>query len=373
MSKKLVFLTCAIAALACAAPPFSFQSHYLQLGTGDTSVAIVADPAGNVFIVSAIAAKIGTVRVTKTDPSGKVIAVMNFGMTGPYGAAVDPQGNLFVVCRGLIAKLDNGLTSILATSPIGGTAITTDASGNVWVTGTAGADFPTTSGAYESNPPQGASYAFVAELSSDLSKMMAATLYGSSSADCNPISDLCRRFNGPGLPAATFPTAIALDPSGAVVIAGYTNGQPAKLFILPYNYAFAAKLSGDLTTLLGAGIFNPSAGPETYFFAMALDSQGNILLAGNAGEIGSISGGTLQPDPPAECAGIILKVDSTFTLLWETFFAGGEPLGQGCAATVFEAWPSIPRATSGSLASPRKTTCPIPRPPLSLICRMLPS
>jgi uncharacterized protein (TIGR03437 family) len=331
MSKKLMVLICGLAALACAAPPFSFQTHYLQLGLNDRSVAIVADKSGNIFIVSQIiAAGTGRGRVTKTDSSGKVLAVMTLGEnTYPQGAAVDPQGNVVVVCSDRTAKLDNALTGVLVTSPLGGYAITTDTTGSVWITGIAANDFPTTPGAYGTNPPPGPTYAFVAELSPDLSKTIVAALYGGVVADCSPFSANCQQPNGPGLPARTTPTAIAMDPSGAVVIAGYTTAA-GKLGIMPYNHGFVARLSADLTSLLADAFFNPAADLETYFFAMAFDSQGNLVLVGNADEVSSFSATALQPSAPSIGGGIVLKVDNTLqNLLWGTFFGASESLSIG--------------------------------------------
>ena len=317
MTVKLGALTCAVASLACAA---SFQSHYIQLGTRDTSVAIEADAAGNLFIVSDIldAAHNSSIRVTKTDPNGNVLGVLNFGQgVTPYGAAIDFQGNLLVAGNGLVAKVDNALANVLATSSIGGSAVTTDASGNVYVAGG------------QSNPPQAAGYALVAELSPDLSTVAATTLFGSPVADCNQLSDTCRQA---GLTVTTVPTSIAIDPSGAVVLAGYTNGTPAPLSVAPYYYGFVAKFSADLSSLLSQAVFNPVGGEATYFRAMALDAQGNILLAGNANNIGTLPGGTLQPDTSLNGGGMLLKFDGSLNYLWGTYFgATGNQGVQGVA------------------------------------------
>lgn len=330
-NKTFCYSVCAIAGLACASGQVSFVSHYIGLGTQDSSVAIAADAAGDIFIVSAIGPlNSPSIRVTKTDPNGEVLAVMNFAPgVKPAGAAADPQGNLFVTGNGLVAKLDNGLTSLLAMTSIAAanaTAVTTDASGNVWVTGSAGADFPTTAGAYQSNPAPGATYAFVAELSSDLGTILRATLFGSSLADCNQIYDTCRHAGGGGIAASTMATSIAIDPSGAIAIAGYTNGLPAPLDTQPYSYGFVAKFSADLSTLAGEAVCNPvgAIAGQVYFRAMALDAQGNVVVTGSAGEVGPIPGGTVQPNPPSGGGGIVLKYDGALqNQLWGTFFGAG--------------------------------------------------
>jgi uncharacterized protein (TIGR03437 family) len=312
-------------AVGCAGQTVNFQSHYIRLGTQDSSVAMAADAGGNLFIVSELldATHNSSVRVTKADPMGNVVASLDFGPgVKPYAVAVDPQGNVVVAGNGLVAKLDNALANILATSTIGGTAVTTDASGNVWVAGGASASFPTTTGAYESNPPAGSTYAFVAELSPDLSQVMAATLYGSSSADCNAVNATCRQGGGPGLPAMTVATAIALDPYGAVLMAGQSNGIPAQLGVEPYNYGFAVKFSPDLTTLLAQTTYNPAQDTATSFAAMALDAQGNVIVAGQSAFAGSLAGG-LQPDSPQSGGGIVMKFDNNLNSLWATYFGTG--------------------------------------------------
>ena len=262
---RLIVLVCATASLACAG---SLQTHYIQLGTQDTSVAIVADAAGDLFVVSDIldSSHNPSIRVTKTDPNGNVVAVLNFGQgVTPYGAVVDPQGNLFVAGNGLVAKVDNALGNILATSIIGGSAITTDASGNVYVAGG------------DSDPPQPPGAALVAELSPDLSTVIKTTPLGGTIVDCNQLSANCRQTAGAGLVSTTVPTSIAIDPTGAVVIAGYTNATPAPLSELPYYYGFAAKFSADLSSLISRAVFIPAGGVQSYFRAMAIDAQGNVL------------------------------------------------------------------------------------------------
>jgi uncharacterized protein (TIGR03437 family) len=331
----IAMLLSTFASFAFAGTAPSLQTHYIRLGTRDTSAGIAADPSGNIFVVSQTVVsqtQVG-IRVTKADPSGNVIAFIDFGQgVTPYAAAVDAQGNLFVVGNRLIAKLDNGLTSVIATTAIPGraNAVTTDGSGNVYITGSAGSDFPTTPGAYQADSRAGALYGFVAEFSNDLATLLSATLFGNYFADCLPNRSTCGSPTSPAAPpSATTPTSIALDSSGSVVIAGYTNQQPAPLGAQPYNYGFAAKFSADLTTLQTQAVFNPvgSSAGQVYFRAMALDAQGNIWLAGDGNNVGPLPASGLQPVAPASTAGFVLKVDSGLqSVLWGTYF-GAEYLG----------------------------------------------
>jgi uncharacterized protein (TIGR03437 family) len=321
---KLAVLTFATVSFACAT---NFATHYIPLGTNDSSIAILADAAGNIFIVSQIGDANGfAVRTTKTDPNGRILSSAT---TNPHAlvstAALDPQGNLLVAGAGFITKLDNSLTQVIATSILGALAMTTDSDGNVWVAGQSGADFPTTPGAYLSNPTAGAGYAYVAKLTPDLGTIVAATLFGNYPADCNPVSASCRGANGPGVPASTIPDAIAITPSGSILLAGSTSAAPAKVGIRPYAYGFVAKFSGDLTTLQSQSVYNPNADTVTNFRSIAVDAQGNVLLAGGSADRTAFPPGGVQPNAPnAAGGGIVFKLDPDLNYVWGTYFGSLE-------------------------------------------------
>ena len=99
-----------------------------------------------------------------------------------------------------VSKLNSGLTSLLASTYLGGggsgsdrgDSLTLDTSGNVYVTGYTGStDFPTTSGAYDTSHNYGAYDAFVSKLDGNLSDSRptvatnAATSVTTSSATLN--------------------------------------------------------------------------------------------------------------------------------------------------------------------------------------------
>jgi hypothetical protein len=173
-----------------------------------------------------------------------------------------------------VAKLNSNLTALLAATFLGGggslgrdvaTALALDAQGNVLVAGwTDSANFPATPGAYDTTLGDERD-AFVAKLSSNLTTLLAATFLG-----------------GRGFDEAT---ALALDAQGNVLLAGWTGSAyfPATpgAYDTTFNGwhdAFVAKLSSDLTTLLTATFLGGMQ--RDVATALALDAQGNVLLAG---------------------------------------------------------------------------------------------
>src|SRR5712692_563863 len=115
----LLFLPFALA--ANGGTPYQAMIHYPDLPTGARPQALVADFAGNLFIVANIVKSTGRpqIRVQKTDSHGNTLASLDFGgsNTGAglgdevAGAAIDPKGNL--VIAGSTSSLDFPLVSPL--------------------------------------------------------------------------------------------------------------------------------------------------------------------------------------------------------------------------------------------------------------------
>jgi uncharacterized protein (TIGR03437 family) len=352
MMTKFVPLMLGLAQFASAGATVSFQTHYLPFGQQESPVAIACDAAGDLFIVTQVLDPMlhSSVRIFKTDPQGRVVGKMDLadGVT-PADAAVDPQGNLLVVgSPGMVAKIDNNLSTILASTSIPGGnsyvrvfAIATDSAGHVYLTGSAGEGFPTTPGSYKPHGVPSSSgfattYGFVANLSPDLNTILYATLFGGDFADCSPFSgdprsEYCLQHGG----AQTQPNSIAVDASGSVIVAGSTNGGGPSAHFEPYFYGFAAKFSPDLSTLQAAVFltdadFAPlgvpeTAGPgkESFIRDMALDRAGNVILVGDGEFSPSKSpGGTLQPLPPSDLGTdiFVVKLSNDLGYLWGTFF-----------------------------------------------------
>ena len=232
----------------------------------DDANSIVADAAGNVYVAGqtaspnfpppplatlgySVAKEATDVFVTKFDPTGKTVLMSvllgSMGADNCRNVAVDSAGNIYLVgqaggqgfplmnalqkteatnANGFVAKLDSSGNLVFSTY-LGGTVsppglgpngntidistdvqtIAFDSQGDVWVSGwTVATDFPVTLGPQPD--PAGYAYAFVTGFS-PTGKLVSSFV-----------------FNGGYYPALTLVTAIAIDNSGNIVVAGSTTG-----------------------------------------------------------------------------------------------------------------------------------------------------
>ena len=176
-----------------------------------------------------------------------------------------------------------------------GSKIAIDATGNAYLTGnTTSADFPVTANAYQSTF-KGTQSADIAVLSPDGSSLRYSTLYGGT--------------------GGSYATGIALDPSGAVVIAGSAGpGLPTTLgsyksTLASGKAAFVAKFNLDASgnTQLHAasyyGVDNPQANSTFQgndVLSMALHARGAPWLTGQAFTTNlPVTAGAIQAAPTA--------------------------------------------------------------------------
>ncbi|HYW45165.1 MAG TPA: SBBP repeat-containing protein [Bryobacteraceae bacterium] len=269
---------------------------------------IAADNRGHVFVVAepTPTSEVQTSRVVELDLLGSRLASMDLPNFFQKAAATDMQGELIVVGsdmsgQGVILKLDPQLQNVLFTKSMPGQigSVAVDAAGNIYVTGsTSSASFPVTAGAYQTKPPGGdnfgtAVYAFVTEISSGGDQLLYSTYFGSDGAACSGGSHCIGKFG------VTFGTTIAVGASGAVYIAGSTtaSGLPTTPGALasacncgyPFSYpvvysGFLAKLQpGAARQLQWSTYMNGSGLPYgVTVTSITLDSEGNVIVGGNA-------------------------------------------------------------------------------------------
>ncbi|MBF8278007.1 MAG: hypothetical protein HW390_3080 [Candidatus Brocadiaceae bacterium] len=214
-----------------------------------------------------------------------------------YSIAIDAGGNVYVTGETLsfdfpttpgaydtsynggyydafVSKFNNGLTSLLASTFLGGgagdygRAIAVDGVGNTFVTGnTCSKDFPATPDVYDAANNGGNDDAFVSKLNSGLTSLLASTYLGGYSNDCGK--------------------AIAVDGGGNVYVTGdtvspnfpTTAGAYATLYNRGSKDVFISKFDNGLASLSASTFLGGHA--NDYGKAIAIDAGGYVYVAGS--------------------------------------------------------------------------------------------
>jgi uncharacterized protein (TIGR03437 family) len=328
----------------------SWVARYASFGLYGAAQAVAVDASGNVFAAGTLEPS-GDTCVYKMDAQGRALGNICYTLGGPsvQAAAVDPEGNLVLAGTtapqylplvsplisntdpraGFVMKLDSQLTKILFSTLLGGTepgpygpgltgigtfltALALDSAGNIYVGGyTLDANYPVTPGAYQTTSPtskHGVSY--LTAISSAGDRILYSTFVMGSS-------------NGEFAPSVT---QLAVDKTGAVVMAGTAAGQ---LPVTPgaigptcrcpdgEQFSFLAKFALGGSELRWATYVNSAS-----VTALALDASGNVVIGGTAGTGFSATSGALQTANPGAnlqpgnteydpAAGFVAKLDSS--------------------------------------------------------------
>ncbi|HLK20897.1 MAG TPA: SBBP repeat-containing protein [Bryobacteraceae bacterium] len=332
--------------------------RYLNIGDKGAALVLTADPSGNLFAVTSIFDDSGVLktRVIKTDPKGNQLASIDLPDAEIQAAATDGSGDVVLAgstaaspqtTAAIVIKLDPQLQGVAFSKQLGApssaNAVALDANGNIFIGGSTNTqNLPVTPGAFQTTPPPvpdpsfgGPSFGFLTELSPDGSTILYSTYFGGKNAVCGALggSDCI------GVYAGTAITALAIDAAGNVLMAGPTDATD--LPVTPgafagaclcdsYNVAgFVAELSpGGSPQLIFSTFINDNPGipgaQSEQINAMALDSEGNILIGGSAPIGFPTTAGVLEPVAPNGFQGIVgfvLKLNNAgTTLLWSTYF-----------------------------------------------------
>ena len=272
-------------------------STFLGGSSGDYGYSLVLDKSGNVYVT-------GTAGSTDFPTTN-----------GAYDTSSN-GGNVFV------SKLNSGLTSLLASTYLGGTdggsggrSITLDTSGNVYVTGwTAGStDFPTTNGAYDTSSNGGG--IFVSKFNSELTSLLASTLLGESG----------------------YGYSLALDTSGNVYVTGLTDSADFPTTSGAYDTSFngsqydvfISKLNSGLTSLLASTYLGGTYNEVGY--SLALDTSGNVYVTGYTKSTGFPTTNGAYDTSYNGGDAFVSKLDSGLTsLLASTYLGGSDNVGDEC-------------------------------------------
>ncbi|MFZ0760959.1 MAG: choice-of-anchor D domain-containing protein [Candidatus Sulfotelmatobacter sp.] len=207
----------------------------------------------------------------------------------------------------------------------------TASNGNAYATGIAysgTSDFPTTPGAYQTTQP-GDWSTFVTELNASGSALVASTYFSGSTT---------LSFCG-GTPYAIPSAGIAVDSSGNVTIAGYTdsNNLPTTSGVLApnygakqncYNSAFATRFNPSLSGLVYSTYITANENDQEYAQALRLDSAGNAYVTGEAYSSGNLSTfpfvNAIDASYPQQNTGIVFvtALNSIGAGIYNTFFIG---------------------------------------------------
>ena len=281
----------------------------------DYASAIAVDSGGNVYVTgysksSAYPTTTGAYQASNSGSHGNVIISKLDGdlsnllastyiggsyVDKGYSIAIDNSGNVYVTgnscssdyptttgayqtsnsgsCNVIISKLNSDLTTLLASTYIGGSyldygySIALDSSGNVYVAGaTRSNDYPTTTDAYQTifNSSGDNPDIIISKLDGNLSNLLASTYLGGESSD--------EGFS------------ITLDSSNNVYITGNSSSEidyPTTTGTYKTGYfgnVIVSKLNSDLTTLLASTYIGGSY--LDYGYSIALDNSGNIYITG---------------------------------------------------------------------------------------------
>jgi hypothetical protein len=284
-------------------------SWVAQIGGGgaDTGNAIATDSSGNMFVTGVYGG------------AGFALTLYNTGGTiGGTLAASSGTSDVFIARYTSAGAVSWG-ARIASTAPDVGTAVATDPSGNVFVTGYYDAALTLFNSSGVSNaslPITGGTDAFIAKYSSAGAVLWAARIAGTGVAN--------ERGNG-----------IATDSSGSAFVTGfYTtaltlfNSSGVSNAALPFTGGidcFIAKYTSDGAVSWAAQIAGATTSSD-YGYGIATDSSGNVFVTGQYGasltlyNTGGSTGATLGFTGGNDV--FIAKYSSAGAVLWAARIAG---------------------------------------------------
>ena len=379
--------------IKCEFNVFDYQNSYgFKVAAYDRDYPIIIDPLlASTYIGTATHDELTNLAV---DASGNIIftgyALSSAYPTTPGVYDTTYNGNQDVI----VSKINSSLTTILASTFIGGTNndigkfVVIDADGNIFITGdTSSSGFPTTSGAYDTTY-NGNTDVFVLKMNNSLNSIIASTLIGGAYSDEDIMTFIDNAghivtsgltyssdyptssgaydtsYNGGGdifitklnsnlssLICSTFlggsysdgGSAQLMDDSGNIFVRGTTTSSnyPTTIgaFDTTYNGgsdAILSKLDSNLTTLLASTFIGGSS--NEYAYNMSLGSSGNLYLAGETYSSGfyafPITAGAYDTSFNGSSDAFLVKFDNSLGSLLASTFIGGSSGEKGVSIDI---------------------------------------
>jgi hypothetical protein len=378
-------------------PTLSYSSYIG--GASSAMFGIAVDSSDAAYLTGRVA---NTPYVAKLNAAGSALVYQTFlgtsaGEAQGYSIAVDTAGDAYVTgdpganfpttanafsqsaSKGFVTVLDPTGSGLIYSTFLPGVyqpylsygagsgGIAIDSSGNAYVTGPAGAGFPTTASAYQSSlAASGSANAFLAEINPNLSgsaSLVYSTYLGGNGTDGGS-------FTGDA------GTGVALDNSGNVYVSGYTNssnfpttqgayqrmnGGGSDVFVAKFNPALSGAASLLYSTYLGGGgndglnngnvLVLPSGAGYSFYptgLGIAVDNSGDACIAGGTQSTNfpTTSGAYVSTIGSGNGVAFVTKLNPTGTgLVYSTY------LGTNSSKNNSQGWPVITRATSVAVDS----------------------
>lgn len=266
-------------------PTLSWSTYY---GGSDNDYCnkIVNDPAGNSYII------------------GTTGSFDNIATIGSFQSSYNAIGDVFVV------KFNSSGARVWATYLGGsdgdyGLDITLTAN-NIYLTGyTASTDFPTTTGAFQTNNNGGFHDAFITKM--DLNGQMVWSSYFGGTGDDRGYGISTDNSNNIVLTGLTSSNGMATNGSFQPAIGGSADAYLAK---------FTSAGNQLWCTYCGGNAYDQCA-------AVTCDANGDIYIAGATGSTSNISTtGTAQAVKSGQDDGFVVKYNTAGQRIWGTYYGG---------------------------------------------------
>ncbi len=351
-------LSCCGAFVTKFNPADSALVYSTYLGdSGQVGFTIAVDSAGNAYVTGATSSLNFPVTpgafqttygggnvdafVTEINPTGSALVYSTYlggsSYDGGYGIAVDSAGNAYVIgwtsstnfptmnplqptygggtYDAFLAKINPSGSALVYSTYLGGSGddegqgIAVDSAGNAYVTGGAGADFPTTPGAFQTT----GSGAFVTKLNPSGSALAYSTYLDGGGSN-----------------------AIAVDSAGNAYVTGATSsvnfpvtpGAFQTTYGGGFGDAFVTKINSTgsalvYSTYLGGSSFDHGTG-------IAVDNAGNAYVVGLTGSHNLPTESALQPHyRGGDSDAFVAKINPSGSALFFSTYLGGNGWDEG--------------------------------------------